>query len=74
MEMKATKAEVEYLIQLGKLEVEAASRVAAGVLKLLQLHGAVGLSAIDQLNSIGLCNCVPLFHLSKFKFFDRFGG
>ncbi|CAM6117474.1 unnamed protein product [Calypogeia fissa] len=53
IEMKATKSEVEYLIQLGKLEVEAASRVAAGALKLLQLHGPVGQSAIDQLNSIG---------------------
>ncbi|KAL3677521.1 hypothetical protein R1sor_027469 [Riccia sorocarpa] len=53
IEVKATKREVEYLIERCQLEVESASRVAAGVLKLLQLHGPFGQSAIDQLNDIG---------------------
>lgn len=51
--MRATKREVEYLVQRCQLEVESASRVAAGVLKLLQLQGPFGQSAIDQLNDIG---------------------
>ncbi|KAL2636205.1 hypothetical protein R1flu_007684 [Riccia fluitans] len=53
IEVKATKREVEYLVERCQLEVESASRVAAGVLKLLQLHGPFGQSAIDQLNDIG---------------------
>ncbi|BBN03845.1 hypothetical protein MPTK1_3g00020 [Marchantia polymorpha subsp. ruderalis] len=53
IEVRATKREVEYLVQRCQLEVESASRVAAGVLKLLQLQGPFGQSAIDQLNDIG---------------------
>lgn len=53
VEAQATKEEVKYLIETFKLEIEAASRIAAGLMQLLQLQGSIGQAAIQQLSSIG---------------------
>lgn len=51
VEIEATKSEVEFLIDLCKTEIESASRIAAGGLKLFNLP--IGQSAIEQLSSVG---------------------
>ncbi|KAJ7541505.1 hypothetical protein O6H91_10G063200 [Diphasiastrum complanatum] len=53
VEMEATKDEVENLVMLIKLEIEAASRIAAGILMLLELHGSLGQAAIEHLSNLG---------------------
>eukprot|EP00250_Pteridium_aquilinum_P021537 c25158_g2_i1 orf=3038-6676(+) len=53
VEMEATKEEVEYLIETVRLEIESASRVAAGLMQLLELRGSLGQATIKQLSSIG---------------------
>ncbi|KAG0586203.1 hypothetical protein KC19_2G072000 [Ceratodon purpureus] len=53
VEVEATRREVEYMVELFKSEIESASRIAAGGLKLLQLQKTIGHSAIDQLTHFG---------------------
>ncbi|XP_024386445.1 uncharacterized protein [Physcomitrium patens] len=53
VEVGATRVEVEYMVELFKSEIESASRIAAGGLRLLQLHKTIGHSAIDQLTHFG---------------------
>lgn len=60
IEVEATKEEVEYMVELFKSELESASRIVAGGLKLLQLHGTIGQSAIDQLSHFGKLSVDPL--------------
>ena len=54
--MEATKEEVEYLIETVRLEIEAASRIAAGLMQLLKLQNSIGQAAITQLSNIGNAN------------------
>jgi hypothetical protein len=56
VEVEATKQEVEHMVELFKSEIESVSRIAAGGLKLLQLHGTIGQNAIDQLSYFGKQN------------------
>jgi hypothetical protein len=56
VEIEATKQEVEHMVELFKSEIESVSRIAAGGLKLLQLHGTIGQNAIDQLSYFGKQN------------------
>lgn len=51
--MEATRREGEYVIDLLRSEIESASRIAAGGLKVLQLHKTIGQSAIDQISEFG---------------------
>jgi hypothetical protein len=44
------------MVELFKSEIESVSRIAAGGLKLLQLHGTIGQNAIDQLSYFGKQN------------------
>lgn len=53
VEIEATKEDVEYLIETVRLEIESASRVAAGLMQLLELKGSIGQATIKQLSSIG---------------------
>ncbi|MCO5611961.1 hypothetical protein L7F22_066221 [Adiantum nelumboides] len=53
VEIEATKEDIEYLIETVRLEIESASRVAAGLMQLLELKGLVGQATIQQLSSIG---------------------
>lgn len=53
VEVEATKEEIEYLIETVRMEIEAASRVAAGLMQLLELRGSIGEATIKQLSSIG---------------------
>ncbi|KAH7287165.1 hypothetical protein KP509_32G041400 [Ceratopteris richardii] len=53
VEFEATKEDIDYLIETARLEIEAASRVAAGLMQLLELEGSIGQGTIQQLSSIG---------------------
>ncbi|KAI5064107.1 hypothetical protein GOP47_0020777 [Adiantum capillus-veneris] len=53
VEIEATKEDIEYLIETVRLEIESASRVAAGLMQLLELKGSIGQATIKQLSSIG---------------------
>lgn len=53
VKIEATKEEIEYLIETVRLEIESASRVAAGLMQLLELQGSIGQATIKQLSSIG---------------------
>lgn len=53
VEVEATKEEVEYLIETVRLEIGSASRIASGLMQLLELQGSIGQAAIKQLSSIG---------------------
>ena len=72
MEVQATRHEVEYMVELFKSEIESASRIAAGGLKLLQLHKTIGVSAIDQLTHFGTRRSNDCYHIISitFKYFE----
>lgn len=67
VEVEATRREVDYMVELFKSEIESASRIAAGGLKLLQLQKTIGQSAIDQLTHFGTQIISFIF---TFKYFE----
>jgi hypothetical protein len=66
VEVEATRREVDYMVELFKSEIESASRIAAGGLKLLQLQKTIGQSAIDQLTHFGTQTIFIHIHLQVF--------